>query len=329
MTLSIDLKYFTQISSQLERCKQRDSYVFAFRCPICGDSRENKAKLRGYVYRRGDGLSFTCHNCNTPIGFRGLLKFVDQNVYAQYSSESFLDKKKWDNKEPEKKSVYEKARLPFQKLSELPSNHDAVKWFRGRMLPEKFLSEFYFVDEFKKVGMLNPIAKEKAITDEPRILIPVWSEDRQLQALVCRDLYDWTDKKYMILKFYDGSIIYGLERLDKNKPIYVVEGPLDSLFIPNCLAVIGTAFGKIDLFDLPKRRCTVIFDNQPKEPQIVNQLKRFIKNGYNVVIWKSREGQKVDINDMVKNGEDPMKEIKERTFNGLMAELEFTKWRKI
>ena len=337
MSLHTDLKFFNIISGRLENVHRADSYVFRFRCPICGDSVKNKAKTRGYVYRNGDKLGFTCHNCNSPIGFSGFLKFIDRSIWNEYVVENFLEKKA---QFPETKKVIahdpvvekcDKIVLPYRKLSELPSNHRAVEWFRARKIPEKYLEEFYFLEKFSDLRSYNDVTALKVSkkASESRIIIPYFSEENKLIGMACREIGNETTRKYVNIKFIESSMVYGLDRLDKGKPVYVVEGPIDSLFLDNCIALGGLAFSKLRELGLKPSQVIMVYDDQPKNAFVVEALEKAIRRGYNVVIWGSGNALKMDINDLVINGFDPLKIIRERTFSGLLAELEFINWRKV
>lgn len=305
---------------------------------MCGDSHTNKLKTRAYVYRNGDKLSFTCHNCNTPIGFSGLLKFTDQTIYDEYIKETYLER----YGSPKKKMISDvvktitnvieakpKPTLPYRKLSELPSNHKAVQWFNSRKIPEKYLNEFYYVESFDEVKSLNEITKKKINGKESRVIIPYWDTDNTLMAITCRDIDNVTDTKYMTLKFSDKELFYGMDRLDQNKRIFVTEGPIDSLFLPNCIAVGSAVLTKVEALGIPKDKFVLIFDDQPRNKEVVELVGKAIDRGYNVVIWDNKTNTKMDINDLVVSGINPMSIIEKRIFNGLLAKLEFGAWKKV
>lgn len=334
MALHIDLKYLSQVSNKLNLFRQRDTYVFNFRCPVCGDSHENQQKTRGYVFKKSDRLFFKCHNCDSPIGFGGLIKFLDGAAYSEYVMESYLDRNpkpitKTNSPNVVDETVVSRQHIPLRKLSELPSNHKAVVWFNKRKIPSKFLSEFYFVERFEEAKCLNEIMAKKAHGKEPRIIIPFWNRENKLIGVACREIENHTAKKYINVKFGDEDMIYGLDRMDVSKPIYVTEGPIDSLFLDNCIAVGNTALMKVVTLGIPASQFILVYDDQPKHHEVVHFVGRAIEAGFSVVIWDSGSSKKLDINELVIAGKNPVEIVKRRTFSGLLAKLEYCKWKKI
>lgn len=123
----------------------------------------------------------------------------------------------------------------------------------------------------------------------------------------------------------DKPKVFGLDSVDLNDKTYVVEGPIDSLFLPNSLAMVGA---DINLENIGlKNKFVVIYDNEPRNAQIMKRLEKTIKMGYNVVIWPDGLAEK-DINDMVLSGLKVEDIINGHTFKGLRAELELARWKK-
>jgi len=71
-----------------------------------------------------------------------------------------------------------------------------------------------------------------------------------------------------------------------------------------------------------------IYDNEPRNREILNRISRTIDSGDSVVIWPSHIQEK-DINDMILSGLDVKKVIESNTYSGLEAKLKFTTWKKI
>ena len=120
--------------------------------------------------------------------------------------------------------------------------------------------------------------------------------------------------------------VYGLNKVDWKKTVYVVEGPIDSLFLDNCVA---TAQSDLRLKDR-KNNIVLVPDNEPRNEQIVKQIGKFIDNNYSVVLWPESVSEK-DINEMILSGRSKSEIhdiIKENTFSGISAKLKFTNWRK-
>jgi hypothetical protein len=129
----------------------------------------------------------------------------------------------------------------------------------------------------------------------------------------------------------DVPLIYNIQNVDKTKTIYVTEGPIDSLFLPNSIAVGGSDFKKID--DSLKENAIIIYDNEPRNTEIIKKINEVIDLGYNVCIWNERRVSEFkDINDMVLGGltqEEIVEIIDSNTYSGLSAKAKLQEYKKI
>jgi phosphoribosylpyrophosphate synthetase len=123
--------------------------------------------------------------------------------------------------------------------------------------------------------------------------------------------------------------VYGLERVSFQRPVFITEGPLDSLFIDNCLAAAGA-----DLIlknKISNEQVTYIFDNEPRNKEIVNRMYKVIEQNYNVVVWPD-DIQLKDVNDIIKSGVsiNQLKEIiSSNTYSKLSAMTKLNYWKKV
>ena len=337
MSLYVDVKYLNMASSRFEIFKRKGEYLFNVRCPICGDSQKNKRKMRGYFFKRNNDLLYKCHNCQWSGSFGKLLKEVDQILYKQYVLERFADGETGKGKGHSKPEVVMDFKPKFEKkpiieqlmdkLSDLPADHEAVEYALGRGLPPESLERLFYVDNVQNVAGLNKKYKESIKTDEPRLAIPFIDAKGKLTAVSLRGMRDEALRYILVKVDEDAPTVYGLDTVDKNMPVIVVEAPLDSLFIPNSIACAGTSFNKIDELGLDKDKTTIVFDNQPRNKEVCKMLDKYIELGYNVVIYPDTVTGK-DINDIENEGIDSYKLIRENTFSGLTAKAKFSLWRK-
>jgi hypothetical protein len=123
----------------------------------------------------------------------------------------------------------------------------------------------------------------------------------------------------------DAPKIYGLDEVQKDKTVYVTEGPFDSTFISNSIALCG-ADGDVDKWGV--NDCVWVYDNEPRNSEILSRISRLIEDGQKVVIWPSTIKEK-DINNMVLSGLDVQSVIESNTYSSLEAKLKFTTWKKI
>ena len=115
------------------------------------------------------------------------------------------------------------------------------------------------------------------------------------------------------------------DRVNKGEHVYIVEGPFDSLFLDNCIAIAGA--------DVPFMDCdfTIIFDNEPRNRELLKQIEKEIKKGHKVALWPDSMKHK-DINDMIMAGytkKQIQEIIEDNTFSGVAAQLRFAEWKKI
>jgi hypothetical protein len=336
MSLFIDLKYIHMVSVKLDRFQDKGNYLFNFRCPICGDSERKKNKMRGYLYRKDNDMFYRCHNCDYGTTIANFLEKVDQLLYKEYVMEKFV-KKDEPKKEPNPEYAFDfkpefdkPARLIdnlMDRLDKLPDDHEAVKYVKSRMIPESQFHKLYYVDDIRTLSQLNSKYKEALNIKQPRLSLPFLTPDGQLTGMALRGMRG-ENLRYINLVVKEEMQIFGLDEVDTNKEVYVVEGPIDSLFLDNAIACVGTAFGKVDKLGLT--HFTVVFDNQPRNKEVCALIHKQIKLGNKVCLWPEYVAEK-DVNDMILSGltkEEIHSIISMNTYEGLEAELQFTQWRK-
>jgi predicted RNA-binding Zn-ribbon protein involved in translation (DUF1610 family) len=320
----IDSKYIGLVSSRLQKFKRVKSDLYNFRCPICGDSQKNKNKTRGYLYPVKNNTNFKCHNCGASMSLNNFLTTIDTTLHTQYTLEKFKEGHTGRNfvaEEPTftfKKPVFKK-KLDLPKASEDP---DARRYLEKRKLnPEKF----YFTDSFKRWTNTKKQTFDTIGRDEPRIIIPMYNQDKDLIGFQGRSLIPNSVKYITVMLEDEAPKIYGLDTIDEKLPVYVVEGPFDSTFVNNSVALCGSD-GDLGYF---KGSDTIlVYDNEPRNREIVNRIGKCIDRGEKVVIWPSGLEEK-DINDMVLSGHDVMSMIKLNTYSGLEAKVKFNSWKKV
>ena len=328
----IDTKYLNIISPYLQQFKKKGDNLWNFRCPYCGDSQKSRTKARGFVFRKKNDLFFKCHNCGVGASLGNLVKTVDSKTYKDYIFERY--KKGVETRsspQPEFKfnaPVFRKKGIleGLQSIKNLPDDHPARQIVERRKLPVESLSDLYLCESFFK--FTNSIIKGKFPSldgDHPRLIIPFRDESGEVFAYQGR-AFGNEQPKYITIKIdEEREKIFGLDKVDKSKPILVVEGPLDSLFLDNCIAVAGADFSNI------KGNLTVIYDNEPRNKEINKQIEKTIDQGKSVCLWPDHMKEK-DINDMIIAGYSK-KEVQEiitnNTFSGASAKLRFAEWRRI
>jgi len=320
----VDSKYIGLVSSRLQKFKKVKSDLYNFRCPICGDSQKNKNKTRGYFYVVKNNTNFKCHNCGSSLSFNNFLKKVDTTLHKQYTLEKFKEG------HTGRGFVVEAPKLEFHKpvfkrklnLPKASENPDAKEYLIKRKLnPEKF----YYTDKFKEWSNTQKQTFDSTYRDEPRIIIPMYDVDKNLIGFQGRALGSSNAKYITVMLDDDAPKVYGMDKVDFSESIYVVEGPFDSTFIQNSIAMCGS---DVDLRTLGRGSYIYVYDNEPRNREIVNRIGSAIDRGDTVVIWPTNVYQK-DINDMILAGHDVENMLKLNTFSGLEAKVKFNNWKKI
>ena len=326
----IDVKYVNIISPLLQQFKKKGDFLWNFRCPYCGDSQKSRTKARGFVYRKKNDLFYKCHNCGVGTTLGKLIEHLDSKSYKDYIMERYKSGVKTVNKEPEFKfdePVFRSKDVcsTLNSLEELQDDHPARKIIDRRNLPISSYKDLFLCPEFYKfTNKLIPNKFPSLDGDHPRLLIPFRDEKGEVFAYQGRAFGD-EKPKYLTIKLQERDKIFGLDRIDKREEVLVVEGPLDSLFLDNCIAVAGA--------DVPNLDCdfTVVFDNEPRNKELLKQVEKAINRGHKICLWPEGMEYK-DINDMILGGytkEEIQDLIKHNTYQGTTATLWFTKWRKI
>ena len=334
--LHIDLKYIMMIAHRFDRFKRKDDYLFNFRCPICGDSSSKKNKARGYLYKKKNDMFYKCHNCGAGKTFGGLLKDTDPMLHKEYVLERYKAgvTAPRANTTPDFSGQFSKPEFGtnerlidtlMDRVDKLDPNHMAPTYCKERMIPQEKWDRLYHIEDISKIHQLAPKYKDRIKTTEPRLAIPFFNEEGILTGLTLRH-YGNNPLRYIMVKINeDAPTIFGLDCISKETPVKIVEGPLDSLFLDNCIAAAGSSFNKIK--DLGLDNPIIIVDNEPRNEAICKVLHKNIQEGHRVVIWPDNVTEK-DINDMVMANLDVQEIINYNTFQNLEAELKFRTWRK-
>jgi len=337
MSVFIDRSFLLQVSPKLQRFTKKKDDLYNFRCPLCGDSQKNKLKARGYIHRKQNDYFYMCHNCGVSTTFYNFLKQVDSNLLQEYQLERYKNGETGNNNYPKpefeefktEKPTFKKA-LELPTIESLPKAHFAKNYVQQRSIPETLYSQLYYAEDFAAFIQSLGIKKEGLHQNDKRLVIPFYDKEKNLLAVQGRSLGE-SKLRYITLKLHDDNKkVYGLDRIDTDKLVYVVEGPIDSMFLENAVATADSNLESItDVLD--KSKVVLIFDNEPRNKEIVNKIHHAIDNHFNVVIWPEMVEAK-DINDMILDGFSPdeiQEFIDKNTFVNLRAMMEFVNWKKI
>ena len=337
MSIIIDTKYLSLLSPRLDRFKKVRDYLWNFRCPQCGDSQKSKSKARGYVYRKNTDLFFKCHNCGVGQSVGNLIKDLDPFLHKQYIMERYRagETGKRKSKAPEfkfetPKFKPKKTTIDLPSIESLPKEHYARVYYEGREIPQQFMDKIFYAEDFKNWALsVCQVDYSNLMSGEPRLVIPFFDKDNQLIGAQGRALQE-SKVRYVTIKVHeDAPKVFGLERWNSDQHTYLVEGPIDSLFLPNCLAMAGADMSDLTLID--KDKTTLIFDNEPRNFQIARSMIKSLQDGWKIVVWPNSITCK-DINDMVLTSiKDArlVEIINTNTYSGQRGEWEVKSWKKV
>ncbi len=271
------------------------------------------------------------------MSFGNFLKQQDSVLHSQYSFEKYSEGQPVNITKTVPEVKFEQPVFKTQeerlldhllmRLDKLDDSNEAVKFCLDRKIPREKFNQLYYIENVKNIVQLSDKYKESIKGEEPRLVLPFYDGNGQLSGVTCRALRGEA-LRYITVKVKDGvPLLFGLDTIDKTKTLYLVEGPIDSLFLDNCLAAGGTTFGKIGEIGIDLSNVVMIFDNQPRNKEVCGIISKHIDRGHNVVIWPQTLHEK-DINDMVLAGRNVKKIVKENTFGGLTAKTKFIAWKR-
>lgn len=318
--------YVNLLSGSLEKFKWKKDTLATCRCFKCGDSKKNKSKTRGYFFEHKGHYVYKCHNCGFSCNLYSVLESISPSLAKGYAFEKFKDK----NPEPVNKKQVTPKKQVFTNLGTrldlLNSDHEAIKYVKSRQIPKEKYSNFYYCSDFSKVA--SSFGKE--CRSEARLVIPFYDEAGKLLGVQGR-AFDKDAIRYITLK-QEGCerLWYNLDKVDPNDTVYVTEGPIDSMFIPNGVAMQGAGWLSEFPDKIKKSKIVFIFDNEPRNIEIVKLMEKYISANRNIVIWPSEIEEK-DVNDMVlsKGLNKTLHIVINNVFSGLVAKMKYTYWKKV
>lgn len=331
-----DIYFINRLSSRIERLVRKKDRLWEGRCPLCGDSKKKKNKKRFYFYEKNAEMRWTCHNCGKGGKIISLLykKYPDlideYKLFGMRKNTSLLDQAMDLLPKPKKETIQTPdfvTKKEFYELSTnigaLAFNHPARKYVQNRFIPFKrvrYCKNFY---KFTSLLHQDDTFKTYAI---PCLLIPFNRIDDKIEMFQARFFDPKVKPKYITVKFNESALkIYNKDFVDQSKRVYILEGPIDSMFVENAVAMAGADI------NLSFKDQVWVYDNEPYNKEITGRLDRRIADGEKVVIFRKSDRFK-DINEAVVKGivkEDQVNQMLiDRTFCGLKARLEFSKFIK-
>lgn len=344
MNTVIDYKYITLLGPYLTGFKSIGNNLWNFRCPLCGDSEKKQTKKRGYIYNKEGTYRFHCHNCGRDMSLKNFLYNVSPELYKDYREETLFGKLVHTDQQVEQLCKQQSKHITINKekyltnITELQNDHPAVMYVRDvRRIPKVRWNQVYFTEHYQE--LINEHFGDKyknSNLPSTGIVFVVRSFASEISGV---------DNDYPVIGYQLRSIdpncpkakrfitciepqktgVFGIDKLDWNKQIFIVEGPIDSLFIPNCIAVFNSALYRVEI-----PNAIYVNDCEPRNKEIVKQIDRCISKGNRVALLPEKYFS-LDINDIVCKynlSESELIELLEtNSYQGLEAKLKFSKWR--
>ncbi|QIG70646.1 DNA primase protein [Rhizobium phage RHph_I1_18] len=339
-SLFVQKSYADQLSSRLQLFVKKNEapYLANFRCDVCGDSVKRKHVKRGYIFTSDKGnLMYYCQNCSINIPFQLYLEQYHGDLYKRYIFEVIGNRGPRTQEKASEliRERYEPSWQGLEPIQDLSPNHECIKYLISRRLPASKCKRLFYTEKF--FAYVNSVIPEKfpdfvvKKKDHPRLILPLLTKEGEMFGVIGRALSNDVQTRYMTIKFDENyPKIFGLDQVDFAKHIHFFEGPIDSLFLDNSLALAGTD-ADISQIIQNKSRFTIVLDNQPRNKEVVEKYRKYVYHDYNVVVWpKGLPGK--DVNDLILNGYSPdtiKKIIRENTHRGQMATVMFNNWRKV
>lgn len=336
----LEIKYANLLGSGLALFKHRKNnpYLATFRCPICGDSHRNKLKTRGYIFQQSQHLFVYCHNCNYSASFRKFLKRQNSFLYDEFALELFREnahgkpitevEEVFATPVPVKSRTSDKNGL-FDLVVPSITSPTLIHYLKQRMIPEDKWKYVFYTEDFP--NLVKKVFPEKYITEPKhhRLVIPFYDPTgKEVVGISARTLLDadpMVHRRYYTISHPGYPKLWKPDDLDLSKPVYVTEGVLDAFFVDNACSMLGsnidTSVLRVMFPDF-----VMVFDNECRNRQIIEQMERKVKEGCKIVVWSNRTKGK-DLNQMALNGYHP--NLKDRTFSGLEALLNISAYRKV
>lgn len=291
-------------------------------CIYCGEKRQ-----KGTLYKADSGRwCYICWKASCPCASKAIsaekwLKQTNQAIYKNYIDELKQECSKDTADEYSERA--EKARIAAeekrkQEIEEkIREDNEATKFFKSicmpgkwqkralafcekRKIPSEYVKTFYYADEGKYRG---------------RVIIPFRNDAGKIVFWQGRALYD-TDCKY--LSRVGNTALFDIATKDKDKPLIITEGPIDSMFIENATATVGASSSSMLDAELSPYRRYWLYDNDEAGQKAAGQK---VLNKEYVFLWKkflsewNITGKIKDVNDVIlylnKEGKFKFKELED------------------
>lgn len=312
---------------------KRSNNRITFSCPFCGDSATDSKKARGNIFSYKNTLLYNCYNCSEALPFEAFLKKFNEVMYKEYKIENLSPFKKTpvyviDNKQ-EKVAKTQIKEIDW-KSAFLKCNTRALDYLNSRKIPTDGI---LWTENFKTsiVDLFDMYGKESSeigpcFTDA-RIVFP-FVVDGILTYIQGRSIDNSIKKshRYMTSVINEGYKVFGFDKIKSDEDVFVTEGPVDSLFVINGIAVADANLTRSSQF-INKKHLVLMYDNEPRSKIAIEKMKRALEDGFRVVILPDYIREK-DLNEMFLVGYEPNELVRLYQYSGLTGLMRLKQWSK-
>lgn len=300
--------------------------IYNAECCVCNEGKKSGRSRRLFYFP--DKRYFYCHNCCKSWKEMEWLQLVcnknytqiiadTKNFYTEIQPTIFNDTQPIIEEQPEKDlpdnciDLEDLQQIEF--YSKNSKTHKTVLHAREYCISRRLFTsvnrcKHYYVSINDK-------------THHNRLVIPFYNNQNKVECYQTRALFDNQFPKY-ITKVGE-KCLYGENTLDNNVPyIFIFEGPIDSMFVKNGVAMAGT--------DLSNKQQSFIdscigfekifvYDNDTDNKQLARKINNKLKQNQKVFIWPEKFSKFKDINEVcckLKIDEFNWKFIVDNSFSG-------------
>jgi predicted RNA-binding Zn-ribbon protein involved in translation (DUF1610 family) len=261
-----------------QNLKERSDH-YEFVCPVCGDMRfPNKRKA--WIYK--DTWKYICFKCPCSMPFASYLKQTEPETYSKliYSAFGTMPEQRKRKEVIKDERPVLPVNSPFVdgELIPITSNHPLARagldvCRSRRIRPEVFEKWFvclegnqFFHRDAAGNMIINPnTGKPEGNEYKNRIIIPFYRFGGKWTQFDARAIDPNNPLRYLNLKNVRREA-YNIDFIRFDRPYYILEGTIDSTFIPNAIGIGGVQHLGEVLMDNPKiaehkENCVFIWDN--------------------------------------------------------------------
>ncbi len=275
--------------------------TFNAECPVCKEGKSAGRTRRLYYFPNKQ--YFYCHNCCRSWRPLDWIKEVAHLTFPEIVKRN--NEKIQEIPQQKIKTVKEPATV--LELEDLPTNSidltdprqiEYYKHSKFVKLAKEYCEQrrlFEAVNSCKKffVSLEDKVHKN-------RLVIPFYDESNQVACYQTRALTNNQFPRYLT-KFGEKGL-FNINNVASEVPyIFVFEGPIDSMFVRNGVAIAALApthKQETKLRSMLGYELIYVFDNDKNNKQTAKRIEKHIKEGKRVFMWPSEFRQFKDFNEI-------------------------------